>query len=120
MKQELQNYVVQCIEWLKTSASWLSDEIPVYVNELLKYHLVVSWIWAIVFSILVIIFIFLIVLCIKANDNFIISSDMGGIIFLSCCAIGSISGMIYFISDIVKISIAPRVWLIDYLMDMLK
>ena len=126
LKDALQDKTLNIINWLegaiKTSTDFASEQIPLFIQELLHYNFVMSLSWFILGIVGVITMVIGAILLIKwANKNFHVRDDACyfGLIFLSLGFVCS-SLMVFNNLDWIKIKLAPRVYLMEYVKENLK
>jgi hypothetical protein len=123
MNEKLQNQLTKMLEWAEratsTGVEFVVEQTPLYIQELLVYNF---WISLIYFLIGILILVGSMILFIKAisamkkNDFWECSP------FLTCflLPIGMGVGLMKENTDWLKIKLAPRVYIIDYLRTELK
>lgn len=120
MENILTNYLTQIIAWLESGAGFIQKEMPLYIEELIRYkaiYLSINF-----FISLGVIIISSIVICsftkkISHLERYDDRTDffISGCIIASFVAIVAFIVFICFFDPFLKIHIAPRVYLIDYL-----
>ena len=122
MNDYLIPFIEQTLSWLKTASAWTTEQLPLYVGELINYFAIKNIIlFLLYFAIGVIPPIIGAFLAHKANNDedswaYMVDADQWGG-FLYIFAIFNI-GTVYHLLDLIKILVAPRVWIIEYLSKM--
>jgi hypothetical protein len=125
MKDELLQKV---LEWAQTITDFANAEIPLYVQELLTYY---TFYHGVILSLNILIFAPLLYFSIKGiKASYAYTQENQGIdvVFgISVCAGGALVSCIMLPTSIItqglsliKILVAPRVWLLEYLTNMLQ
>jgi hypothetical protein len=123
MKEELEQKSINLLNWLdqtiKTTADFGAEQIPLFIQELLRYNYWMSLIWFVVGALLTIALLFtgykLIKYCLKIDAN----ENIPFVIFLALPLSGSIVLMVNN-TEWIMIQLAPRVYLLEYVKDMIK
>jgi len=117
MTNKFENIGVKAIEeiisWVKKAGDILEEQAPLLVHEVLEYEILTSWIWITIAVIILLIAILLLWLVIKDNDEGIGTTITIVLIVPSLCTIGMQ------INDIIMATVAPRVYMIEYLKDLI-
>lgn len=123
--KELEDKTINIINWLedaiKTSTDFASEQIPLFIQELLHYNFVMSLSWFIVGIIGIIAVIYtayrLIKMAIKDGCIDMVGPPVVimGIFILAIFTCVSVNHM-----DWIKIKLAPRVYLMEYVKDSMK
>jgi len=128
MNEILKGYLIKAVEWLETGAAWVTNEIPIYISELLKWELWSSIIYMIMGTIFLMgAFIFYKVMMKyhkkwKEDWDGYFKYDGQAFFFLFGVAGLSLSGfpiIMVNLFKVVKILVAPRVFLLEYLTTLL-
>lgn len=112
MKEELEKKSVELLGWLeqaiKSGADFASTQTPLYIQELLQYNFTVSLIWFIIFLVLAIICAVLFILGVRnpREDGRVPVGLIGFVVFII---------MTFCSCDWIKIKVAPRVYIMDYI-----
>ena len=116
----LNQYLSKALEWIQTGGAWVSSQIPSYVTELLTYYTIEKTIFAILFIVITLLFLFFfIVFCkICAKDDAEEGTVLAIILFF-VLTIGSFVASMNYTLDAIKIRVAPKVWLVEYVTDKL-
>lgn len=118
MNEILTEYAGKALAWLESGAAWIAGKIPVYVEEVLRWKCAEGVAYAVLGAVFAIAGVIALILGIKyiieSDGVSIIAAVIGGV-----CAPISFSVMFDNIMNVIKISIAPRVYMIEYLTDML-
>lgn len=139
MNEKLQSQLTRLLEWAErattTTANWTAEQIPLYIQELLVYNFWVSLIWFIL-GVLFVGFsanrVYSVVWGKLSKDKWeeeksvwsssMTSSGVQGIVSICCAVVFGLwgSGLIIHNADWIKISTAPRVFIVEYLRAELK
>ena len=118
----LTEYAEKALHWVEDTASFISGEIPVYIEELLKWKSVESLMDVGFWFLVMIPFVVGVVLLVRSTkkDWSILDEEdkllTGTIIaVLALGAFGCILGMVCHLKAVVYIATAPRVYLVEYL-----
>ena len=118
----LTEYAEKALHWVEDTASFISGEIPVYIEELLKWRSVEALMDIGFWFLVMIPFVVGIALMVRSAKKGWSTLDeydkfqIGAIIaVLVLGAFGCILGMAYPLKDVVYIATAPRVYLVEYL-----
>jgi len=126
MKETLQPIIEQAIAQLQQGADWLSGEIPLYIQELLKWHFTMSLIWFMVGVLFAVLTIVWLVFCKRwfGIDKFwedktrtMPCQFSTGIICIA--SLFATPSLIFSNLTWIKILIAPRVFLVEYLSNLI-
>lgn len=103
--------VNEILSWVKSAKDMIQEQAPLLVQEALGYELLTSWLW---FSVGVIFLIVGFIACIISYRNH--SDEAFGAFAVGCLALlGGILTIGQQISNIMKVELAPRVYIIEYL-----
>lgn len=118
VKSVFEEYTIRALNWLESGAGWVEDQIPLYIEELLNYRIIHHKVWLIVYTIPTLIALFLIIFGIVRA---ILDEDWDELMWSVVGIIPGLSviGLVYHLLEIYKISIAPRVYLLEYFTDLL-
>jgi hypothetical protein len=118
MNELLQSYAEKALVWLEQGAAFIQGEVPVYIEELLKWKAANAIVWLVLGFVLLV---FGIIMCIVGFKR-LAKSDFSdevcqiiGTITLVC----SIPFIMYNTLKLLQITLAPRVYLVEYLMDII-
>ena len=120
LQQSMSQFLNLMIEALRKTTDFAAEQIPLYVQELLRYAL---WdaILGIIFSVA---FVVAFLVCAKKANNYLKSDDnyddfrltiLLGLLVGGLAAIAFVIFTFASVSNIIKITLAPRVYVIDYL-----
>ncbi len=121
-KQILESKMLETLQWveqsIKTTSDFASEQVPLYIQELLVYNFWMSLTWFIVGIIMIISLIPLVRIFIKEIRKPILNQNLG--VAMPCLfgSLGLMAGGIVMIAentDWIKIKLAPRVYIVDYL-----
>ena len=123
MKAELETKTLELMTWLeqtiKTSANFTVEQIPLFITELLNYNYVMSlsgFILSVLGLLVTLYWTYRFIKWMKDEDDWELSPAIIlilGVILLSCAGITSNT-------DWIKIKLAPRVYLLEYVQNQLK
>lgn len=119
LETQLSNLLTWAEQATSTTATFVAEQTPLYITELLVYNFWLSLICFISFALLLLISIIapvLIVKCAKVNYFYEISPTI--LLFIIPIFIGLIG--VSENMDWLKIKLAPRVYIVDYLRDEIK
>jgi uncharacterized membrane protein len=118
MNDKLENQLSNLLTWAEqatsTTVAFVSEQTPLYITELLQYNFYLSLVCFVLFGLLLVVGIFLNIIFIKwmkTNNDW----EMTPLIFITVIPIifgifGTVNN-----ADWVKIKLAPRVYIVDYL-----
>lgn len=112
------------IDMIKGMGEFAKEQLPLYVIELLKFNAVSSVFYAFVWIIFAVISGVILQICIKKIKELSEHQDCFGyylgVTFSSFGVIGFSIGFAIMFVEFLKITLAPRVWLVEYLISMVK
>lgn len=119
MQELLTEYAMKALEALESGVNWLSGELPLYIEELIKWRFGYI-LYLIIVGVLLFVGLLLlgIKLCKIYPDTKSMEAEMGTVLGAVFSFIGSLAGGIMILVNIpvlIQISIAPRVYLLEYL-----
>jgi len=121
MEERLLEYLDEIVEALKSGVSFVGDQAPIFITEILTYYTVVYSVWSVVCLVVTVFFVWLVVITTRAlKDN---TKDQEGLAMLG--VVSTLFSVIFFIVTIVnvikllKVLIAPRLFLLEKVADLL-
>lgn len=113
----LEKYLEQIMSWLESGAMWIGEQAPLYVQELLTWRMWNHAIWNGLMLILLVATITSSIKFFKWVKAKTTSSDGPGVgLTLSIIAsVGLFIGIVANTCALIKIIVAPKVYLIDYI-----
>lgn len=118
MTNKLESIGVKAIEdiisWVQKAGDMLEEQVPLLVQEALKLELITSWVWAVVFGVIFIASVALYVVAQKRGW-----SGESPYIISFVCGLGSLIFTCMQIADIIRVMVAPRTYVIEYLKELL-
>ncbi len=119
MSEILAEHAAKAMAWLESGAAWIAGEIPVYVEEVLRWSAARNTVLMCVYGFLAVLGLFLIIIGLRAavkdslDDQSVVMICIG--ILMEFFSIG----VIYHMLELIKINVAPRVYMIEYLSDLI-
>lgn len=118
MENKLENIGVKAVEeiisWVKKAGDVIEEQAPLLIQEALRLELITSWVWAVVFGMILIGSITLLAIAIKneweGEAPYWVSFILG---------VGSLIFTCLQIADIIQVTVAPRTYVIEYLKDLI-
>jgi hypothetical protein len=112
--------IKKMIEWVESSSEFIKGQIPDYIEQLLQYRLINTWLNIGVLSIGLIICLILCVFCIWKQSTYEKSYDVPTLMVIGCfiplALVGPFSiGLISEIHILINIYIAPKVYILNHL-----
>jgi hypothetical protein len=117
MNEILNTYATKALAWLESGATWLTGEIPLYVKEILKWEMA----QAIVFLVILVLFLVgLVILMVTSIKREWLHGEAQALYMFPTFGIcGLIAGITANLLTIIQIVVAPRVFLIEYITNLL-
>lgn len=115
MKEELLKNLVSIVDYVKQGADFAVSQAPLFVQEYLKYHFALHLFWGVICFIILILSIWLFILAVKYIKKE--HDDLGILVFPLGFMIFPLVGFIVNITTILKIYFAPRVYLVESLLE---
>jgi hypothetical protein len=123
MKVELETKSLELLQWLeqaiKSTADFTAEQIPLFIQELLRYNFVMSLSWFICGLLLFIItlyFTYRVIKWLSIGDNWEMSPALFFVVAFMIFPIGLMVNN----TDWIKIKLAPRVYLMEYIKEQIK
>ncbi len=133
MNELMTEYAEKALTWLESGANWVAGEIPIYIEELLRWKVAESIVNVSILSILTLTFIFGGVFLIRFGFRIMREEKFkdyyGNDMEVACFMCGAFFSLIHFswlaviihnILVIIQINVTPRVYLMEYLTDIIK
>lgn len=123
MKEEILKNFSIFLDYAKQSVDFVKDQAPLYVQELIKYNICVYLFYSIICALFLFIGIILAIIAYKLDKKSYYEYE--GIIMLCTfisitCIPTSIGLLVYNIKMFLTVYIAPRVFVMDYLLNLVK
>ena len=119
----MEEFLQQTLEWMQSGIDWFNAELPIYVEQLIKWKLASNWVGVGIGIILIVLgFVSLKIMYKKHNENKEFGYSDEWMWLWVLVSILWLSGTIILISctmNVLQLMIAPRVYLIEYIGRML-
>lgn len=117
--------IKKMIDWVENSSSFIQGEIPDYINQLLRYTTICAWFNIGILSILIVISTSMWIWCLYKHSTYDQGWNVPTPIVMGCffpgIAIALMGiGVISEIHDLIKLYIAPKVYILKHLTSLLK
>jgi uncharacterized membrane protein len=117
--------IKKMIEWVESSSSFIQGQIPDYIEQLLRYKMISTWVNIGILSVLVIVCSSLCIWCVWKGSTYEKSYDIPALIFVGSFIPGMFSlitaiGLISEIQDLIRLYIAPKVYVLNHLTGLIK
>lgn len=117
--------IKKMIEWVESSSCFIQGQIPDYIEQLLKSRLISTWFNLGILSIAFIVCLILWSWCLWKQSTYLKSYDVPCPIVMGCfmpiaIVVPLFIGVISEIHDLINIYIAPKVYILNHLRDLLK
>lgn len=117
--------IEKLVEWIKSSSDFVNENLPDYVNQYLRSELIKTWLGIICMSIFIIIMLIICVISIYKYYSYERGSDASCIVVIGCIMPISIIMMMSItlftnIFNLITIYTAPKVYVLNHLMNYLK
>jgi hypothetical protein len=129
MKEVLADYAVRALAWLESGVDIIQEELPLYIEELIKWNIAENIIYLILYLLGVITLGISAKLSMKTHKiqkakvtDITNWDDFGYWVWFVLSILAAISlfigGILTQVTELVQLYIAPRVWLVEYLTDL--
>lgn len=117
--------IKKMIEWVESSSSFIQGQIPDYIEQLLRYKMISTWLNVGILLIALIVSLSLWIFCLCKSSNYeksyIISTPLAlGCFMPAVIGFALFMGMISEIHDLIRLYIAPKVYVLNHLTSLLK
>ncbi len=112
--------IAETLQWIRqtmeSGTDFLTDQAPLYADELLRYGWVSAWAFFWLSAIGIVAAIVAVVLSARrlSDDEYAVYPVLG-LVIGGAIGIGSIAGVAESVNDLVKIKHAPRIYIVDHI-----
>ena len=117
-KKLLQDYLVKLLEAAEKGAEWTAAQIPLIIQEKLAWEFWVHICYGLLWGLTVVVVAYMSIQLYRANkqSSYLDGFDLyGAPLLLGLLAIPGLIGVCFNLEHVIQISIAPRLYLLDWL-----